>query len=58
MAGATNTYNKEQYPILYNIVWKQSAPVADVLNSNPLNAYFRRALVGNRFIVWKQSKFM
>ena len=37
---------KTRYPNLYNMVRKMQATVAEVLQSDPLNVSFRRALVG------------
>ena len=34
------------YPSLYNIVRRKNVVVADVLNTEPLNVSFRRAIVG------------
>jgi len=44
---------KIQYPDLFNIVRKKQATMADVLNSNPLNVSFIRALVGNKLLEWQ-----
>jgi len=41
-----------QYPSLYNIVRRKQATVATVLESTPLNVYFRRALVGDKLLEW------
>jgi hypothetical protein len=41
-----------KYPALYNIVKKKNMSVAHVLSMTPLNAYFRRALVGVNWDNW------
>uniref|UniRef100_A0A8I6YGZ3 Uncharacterized protein n=1 Tax=Hordeum vulgare subsp. vulgare TaxID=112509 RepID=A0A8I6YGZ3_HORVV len=41
-----------QYPALYNVVQRKDAYVATVLQSNPLNIQFRRALIGHRWANW------
>ncbi|WVZ49681.1 LOW QUALITY PROTEIN: hypothetical protein U9M48_001018, partial [Paspalum notatum var. saurae] len=43
---------KFRYPILFHIVRKKHATVANVLSSSPLNISFRRGLVGNKFLEW------
>jgi len=43
---------KFRYPVLFNIVRKKHATVANVLSSSPLNISFRRALVGNKLFEW------
>ena len=42
-----------QYPNLYNIVRKKHATVADVFSAIPLNISFRRSLVGNKLLEWR-----
>jgi hypothetical protein len=37
---------REQYPNLYNLVWKISATVQSIFSTIPLNISFRRSLVG------------
>jgi hypothetical protein len=49
--GATTF--KEQYPNLYNIVWKKSATVSDVFWTRPLNISFRRSLVNANLQSWQ-----
>ena len=41
-----------QYPKLFNVVHRKHAIIVEVLNANPLNVSFRRALVGNMLLEW------
>jgi hypothetical protein len=43
---------KDRYPSLFNIVRDPHATVAKVLSTQPLNIYFRRALVDNKLVEW------
>jgi hypothetical protein len=43
----------EQYPNIFNIARKKSAIVSDVLQTNPYNASFRRALLGVKLHEWQ-----
>ena len=43
---------KDQFPNLFNIVRRKHATIAEVLSSNPLNVFFRRALVGDKLTEW------
>ena len=43
---------REQYPILFNIVWKKHATVALVFDRVPLNVSFRRTLTGHTLTLW------
>ena len=44
---------KVRYPSLYNIVRDPHAMVAKVMATRPLNLSFRRALVDNKFVEWR-----
>ena len=46
---------KDKYPSLYKVVRDGHATVAKVLATRPLNLYFRRALVDNKLVEWRQS---
>ena len=43
---------KDQFSNLLNIVRRKYATIAEVLNLNPLNVSFRRALVGDKLTEW------
>jgi hypothetical protein len=43
---------QQQYPSLYNIVWRRSATVESVLSIVPLNVSFRRFLSQNNLRLW------
>jgi len=45
---------KDKYPSLYKVVCDRHATVAKVLAIRPLNLYFRRALVDNKLVEWRQ----
>ena len=44
---------KLKYPSLFNIVRDPHATVAKVLATRPFNLSFRRALVDNKFVEWR-----
>jgi hypothetical protein len=43
---------KEHLPSLFNIVHHPHDTVVNVMNQNPLNISFRRALTGDKLISW------
>jgi len=44
---------KEVYPSLYKVARRKQSTVAEVLRSVPINITFRRALVGNKLLDWR-----
>ena len=43
---------REQYPALFNIVWKKQVKVASVFDCVPFNVSFRRTLTGHNLALW------
>jgi hypothetical protein len=43
---------KEQFPSLFNIVHYSHDTVVNVMNQNPLNISFRRAVAGDKLTSW------
>jgi hypothetical protein len=46
---------KEQFPSLFNIVHYSHDTVVNVMNQNPLNISFRRAVAGDKLTSWQPN---